>query len=292
MRLKKRLKAALTAFIDPDALKRAVIHVREPEPATVAENRLMVGRNVLITGAGRNIGRSIAVEMAKQGANVFFTDLTSESCESLQRELARYEVTSAGFVSNVSKTEDVDDLFATLSGRKNTIDTLVHNAGVHYDTIGIRALDLGEWRTTFETNVFGPLHLTRLIANSMISNRTKGSIVFLSSIHQWTIRSVPSYSVSKAALGMVIKELAAELAAFGIRVNGIAPGLVAEETERGPKYYERALLHSSSIGPQYIGRAAVYLASSYFSEFTTGTVLTIDDGLSLYNHYSDKYSGK
>ena len=290
MRFKTRLRAALTAFTDPDALKRAVIHVREREPATVVDNRLMAGRNVLITGAGRNIGRSIAVEMARQGANVFFTDLTSDSCEALQQELSSYEVTSKGFVSDVSKIEDVDALFAALSAQNVTIDTLVHNAGAHYNTVGIRKLDLNEWRATFETNVFGALYLTKLITNSMVSNQIKGCIVFLSSIHQWTIRSVPSYSASKAALGMVIKELAAEMAAFGIRVNGIAPGLVAEEGERGPIYYEHALLHRSSITPQYIGRAAVYLASSYFSEFTTGTLLKIDDGLSLYNHYSDAYS--
>jgi NAD(P)-dependent dehydrogenase (short-subunit alcohol dehydrogenase family) len=290
LRFKTRLKAALTAFTDPDALKRAVIHVREPEPRTVLDNRLMAGRNVLITGAGRNIGRSIALEMAKQGANVFFTDLKPDSCETLQQELNGYEVTSRGFVSDVSKIEDVDGLFAALSRQNVAIDTLVHNAGVHYNTVGIRKLDLAEWRATFETNVFGPLHLTKLIANSMVGSRIKGCIVFLSSIHQWTIRSLPSYSASKAALGMVIKELAAEMAAFGIRVNGIAPGLVAEDGERGPKYYEHAPLHMSSISPQYIGRAAVYLASSYFSEFTTGTLLKIDDGLSLYNHYSDNYS--
>lgn len=290
MKLKTRLKAALTALVDPGVLQKPVIHIREREPSTVVDNLLLAEKNVLITGAGRNIGRSIAIEMAKQGANIFFTDIERENCEKLKQELALYKVNSEGFVSDVSKPKDINSMCESLSKNKVNIDTLIHNVGVHFSTIGIRNLDLGEWNKTFQANVFGPLYLTRMVSDTMISNQIGGCIIFLSSIHQWMIRAVPSYSASKAALGMIIKELAAELAPFGIRVNGIAPGAVMEQEAGDPRYLEHALLHKSSINPRYIGRAAVYLASDYFSHFTTGTVLKIDSGLSLYSHNSDRYS--
>ncbi|MDH3280993.1 MAG: SDR family oxidoreductase [Gammaproteobacteria bacterium] len=279
----------MTALVDPGILKRPVIHIREREPSPAFDNLLLAGKNVLITGAGRNIGRSIATEMASQGANIFYTDIERNSCEKLQQELASYPVHSKGFVSDISKTQDIDSLYDTLSKDNVYIDTLIHNVGIHFTTIGIRNLDLNEWNKTFQGNVFGPLYLTKKISEAMKVRQTDGSIIFLSSIHQWTIRSIPSYSASKAAVGMIIKELAAELAPFGIRVNGIAPGFVLEQETGDPKYYERALLHRSSINPRYIGRAAVYLASGYFSRFTTGTVLKIDGGLSLYSAHSDRY---
>jgi NAD(P)-dependent dehydrogenase (short-subunit alcohol dehydrogenase family) len=280
----------MTAFVDPSALKKAVIHIREREPSTIVDNSLLAERNVLITGAGRNIGKSIALEMAKQGANVFFTDIDRDRCSVLEKELECYKVNSRGFVSDVSKAADIDSMYDSLSKDNVPIDILVHNAALHLSSVGIRKFERDEWERTFKTNLFGPLYLTKLVADTMVENQMAGCIIFLSSIHQWTIRSVPSYSASKAALGMTIKELAAELAPFGIRVNGIAPGLVAEEDADGPKYHEHTLLHKSSMGPQYIGRAAVYLASRYFSEFTTGTVLKIDGGLSLLNAFTGRYS--
>ena len=118
----------------------------------------------------------------------------------------------------------------------------------------------------------------------MISSRIQGCILFVTSIHQ----SVPikwiCYSSSKAALGMIIKELSLDVASHGIRVNGIAPGWVLENEQGMPFDFKYAPLHKTSINPCYIGRAAVYLASDYFSKFTTGSVLTIDAGLSLF-HY-------
>lgn len=83
---------------------------------------------------------------------------------------------------------------------------------------------------------------------------------------------------------MIIQELAVDLAPYGIRVNGIAPAWVAEDEQGHPFSQEYHLLHHSSINPRYIGRAAVYLASDYFSKFTTGTIIKIDAGASLYNY--------
>ncbi|MEP0753542.1 SDR family oxidoreductase [Trichocoleus sp. Lan] len=289
MSFKTRLKAALTAFVNPPTAPKLVVTKPGPEPSVVIDNQLLAGKNVLITGAARNIGRSIALEMAKQGANIFFTDLVREGCENLEKELSCCSVKSRGFVSDISQTEDNNYLSNYLVENKINIDILVNNVGIQFETSQIKDLDLGEWHKTFNTNVFGPMYLTKLISQMMINHRTHGSIIYITSIHQWELVRWPSYSSSKAALGMIIKELALELATSGIRVNGIAPGWVAEDDQGNSLPHNYTPLHNSSINPGYIGRAAVYLASDYFSQFTTGTVLKIDAGLSLYNHRFAEY---
>jgi NAD(P)-dependent dehydrogenase (short-subunit alcohol dehydrogenase family) len=83
---------------------------------------------------------------------------------------------------------------------------------------------------------------------------------------------------------MLVKELAMEYAQYKIRVNGIAPGWTAEDDSGNPLYHESTPLYKSSVNPRFIGRAAVYLASDYFSKFTTGSIIKIDAGLSLQNY--------
>ncbi len=288
MTLKNRLKAALTAFVNPSAIQKPAtqkpLPKLEPDPAVVMDNQLLAGKNVLVTGAGKNIGRSIALEMAKQGCNVFFTDVSESKITQIDKELKTYRVKSQGYVSDISKPEDIDNLHSNLGKNQVKIDILVNNVGIQFETIGINNLDLGEWHKTFNTNVFGPMYLTKLISQMMVSDRIQGSIIFMTSVHQKEIVRWPSYSASKAALGMIIQELAVDLAPYGIRVNGIAPAWVAEDEQGHPLSQEYHLLHHCSINPRYIGRAAVYLASDYFSKFTTGTIIKIDAGASLYNY--------
>lgn len=282
--IKTRFKAASKAFLNPAPILNPTVFVKTVEPSIVLDNQLLAGKNVLISGGAKNIGRSIAIEMAKQGANIFFTDILEEGCLNLEKELNTYPVKVKGFLSDISKPEDSDSLLAILSENEIIIDILINNVGIQFETIGINNLDLEEWQKTFQTNIFGPLYLTKLISQMMVANSISSSIIFITSIHQEIIARWPSYSSSKAALGMIIKELAVDLAPYGIRVNGIAPGWVEEDEQGNPYRQEHTLLYESSINPCYIGRAAVYLASDYFSKFTTGTVLKIDGGSTLYNH--------
>lgn len=245
--------------------------------------QLLRHKNVLITGAGPNIGRSIALEMARQGANVFFTNIDAAQCERLAQELQAFPVTSQGYVVDMAQPELLDQLCQSFHQGGITIDVLVNNVGVQFEEIGLRPTTLNHWKTTFDTNVIGPVYLSQQIAEAMIANGIRGSILFITSIHQFTICRWPSYSASKAALGMVIEELAVDLAAHGIRVNGIAPGWVAADEQGNPLPHALTPLDHQSIHPTYIGRAAVYLTADYFSQITTGSVLTIDGGLSLYS---------
>ena len=261
---------------------------QEREPYPIMNSNLLSGKNVLITGAGRNVGKSIAIEMARQGASIFFTDIEEKSCCRLEKELDVFQIRSKAFLSDISKTRDIESLCNSLAEEDIAIDILVNNVGIQGHAKTITKFDLEEWNRVYQTNVFGPMYLTKRISEIMISNSKNGCIIFVTSTHQWNIMRDASYSSSKAALGMIVRELAVDLAPHRIRVNGIAPGRVAENEQGNALRDKYTLLHNSSINPRYIGRAAVYLASDYFSKFTTGTVVTIDAGLSLYNHRVDQ----
>lgn len=255
-----------------------VIRLVRNEGARVLDNSLLRERNVLVTGAGRNIGRSIAVEMARQGGAIYFTDVDAHAVERLTTDLETMGARGRGFVSNIASPGDVAALCELLDREGIVVDVLANNVGIT-SRGGIRTMNMVDLRTVFETNVFGPIELTQAIVKRLIAAERPGSILFVTSVHQWSTFGDLAYAASKAALGMVVKELAHELAAHRIRVNGIAPGAVAatEHDELTP--FAASVLGGTSIHPSYIGRAAVYLAAEYFSEFTTGTVLTVDAGL-------------
>jgi NAD(P)-dependent dehydrogenase (short-subunit alcohol dehydrogenase family) len=281
--LQKRLKAGVKAFLNPSKLQPAKFREVPPEPQVIITDRLLENKNVLITGAGHNIGRSIAMEMAQQGANIFAIERTRERAEELQHELNHYPIQVKCFIFDISQHEEIVNLCNELESSQIDIDILVNNVARKTDKIGLKSLESEDWHTTFNTNVFEPIFLTQAIAKRMRDRQISGSILFITSIHQWTISRWVSYSASKAALGAIVQELAVDLAPHNIRVNGIAPGWIAENEDGTALPHPYTVLYQHSIPPRYIGRAALYLSSDYFSKFTTGTILKVDAGLSLYN---------
>ena len=202
----------------------------------------------------------------------------------LEKQLKQFDVTVKWFHSDISRTEDIEELGKVVSREELELHILVNNVGIQVTPSPIRNISKEEFPSIFDTNVFGPVYLTKIISQMMIEKQTQGSILFMTSIHQDTLCGAASYSSSKAALSMLIKELAMELAPFHIRVNGIRPGGVREDKEGNTVPHKPTPLHGTTINPCYIGRSAVFLASDYFSKFTTGTILTIDGGLSLHSY--------
>jgi NAD(P)-dependent dehydrogenase (short-subunit alcohol dehydrogenase family) len=269
MRIRERLGAWIRPALRPG---------RDERPADAAApgcRALLDGKTALVTGGGRNIGRSIALAMAEQGATVLFTDVNAGRCRSVEAELRAVRAGARGFVSDVSRAADNDALVAALRARATAPDILVNNVG----------LDSEDFETTYRTNVFGPMQLTKACAGMMIAGGIEGSIVFVTSIHQETVRRIAAYSSSKAAVAMIVKEMALDLAPHRIRVNGIAPGFVKGDAAGNGEPHPDTPLGQTSIPPRYIGQAAVFLAADHFSRFTTGSIFTIDAGLSLVNYF-------
>jgi NAD(P)-dependent dehydrogenase (short-subunit alcohol dehydrogenase family) len=248
----------------------------------VVVDKLLAGQHALVTGAGRNIGRSIARELCAHGATVWCTDIDEGALRSLETELGSLGGTCHTFRADVTNPTDGDRVLEAVRAAGVTLDLLVNNVGVVGDDLA----------AAFATNVIGPMALTEKVAETMKARGTGGSVVFLTSIHQESVfLRTKAYAASKAAIGMLIKQLAVTLAPHRIRVNGIAPGDVRENERGEVERWGYTPLEGTSLRPQYIARAVVYLASDYFSRYTTGSVVTIDGGLSLFNYQCAFESG-
>lgn len=239
---------------------------------------LLAGRSALITGAGRNIGRALALELAQEGATIHFTETDPGRRAALAQTLHARFGQGTGDAADISDPAQSDALCDRLAAAGALPDMLVHNVACQVEQ-PFAATTTDDWQRSLQTNVIGPAHLTRRFVAQWRHSGTTGTVLFISSLHQQLPSGWPAYSASKGALAMLVKELAVELAPDAIRVNAIAPGWVSEE--RRPA--RAALLHGETIDPAYIGRAAVFLLCDYFSHYTTGTTLTVDAGMALYS---------
>lgn len=291
MKFKDRVKYSLKILLLGETSLPAgkfgpVKKVIEYVPSVIYNNRLLEGKSVLITGAANNIGKSIAEEMAEQGADIYFIDIDRENSQKLDNDLKEKQVKVEYFHADIKDQRQIDKLFEELIKQKISIDILVNNAGLKQGERNFVTddFDLEGWTNTYQSNVFGPVYLTKLITSQMISENRDGNIIFITSMRQFNPGLWPAYTSSKAALGMIVKELALELAPYRIRVNGIAPGWVKTDETGNTLYHKYNILHKSSIEPVYLGRAVVYLSANYFSRYTTGSILQIDSGASLLNY--------
>lgn len=255
-------------------------------PAIAMKEKLLIGKTILLTGAGGLIGKGIAHALAQHGANIYCCDIDKRSQEELVDDLRKYQVRTERFITDVSQPSHVDLLCDALTKITPEVDVLIHAAGIMAPRSPFPNQNAAAWTSTFQTNVVGALYLTKRVCERMIQRAVPGSIIFITSIHQSTVWGEVGYGASKAALGAAIKELALDLAAHGIRVNGIAPGAVGEDAQGKPLPHPPTPLQHTMVMPSSIGRAAVFLASEYFSTSITGTVITVDGGLSLHSYLS------
>lgn len=257
--------------------------VADPEnlnsPPPVSGGGTLAGQRVLITGAGGGVGKQVALAVSQEGALVCYTDRDPDALLSLRDQLAGDS--HFGYVCDVSDMASIEAMWKTLEVDNRQFDAVVHCAGRKASKQRFASTTPEQWLDTYVTNVQGPVYLTQLVTKDMQKRKQPGAVLFISSVHSQITGGWPHYSASKSALNMVVKELALDLAADGIRVNAVAPGWTAERGEHGADFFEHAPLGQRAIPPEYIGRACVYLLSNYYSAYTTGICLTVDAGVSL-----------
>jgi NAD(P)-dependent dehydrogenase (short-subunit alcohol dehydrogenase family) len=244
--------------------------------------RRFEGKTVLVTGAGRGIGRAIAIRFASEGADVLCVGRTREPLEETASLCESAWVTTG----DVSRSDDVDRVVSEALGRWDRIDVLVNNAGIDDET---PFLDMAEenWDAVIATNLKGVFLMSQRVALAM---RDAGGGVIL---HNISIDAsggdgpFASYNASKAALLGLNRTMALELAEHGIRVNGVSPGFThTDMTEKavGPELMQ--YLNGSFarvpmkrlVKPEEIAAAFAFLASDDASAIT-GQNLTVDCGL-------------
>ena len=184
------------------------------------------GKSAIVTGATRGIGRAIALELAKTGANVAFNySKSADEAERLKSEIEKLGVKVFATQCDVANTEAVGDFIKQVKEEFESIDYLVNNAGITRDQLLVRMKD-EDWDQVLDTNLRGVFLMTRAVGKVMIRQK-RGRIINISS----TAGAMGSagqvnYSAAKAGVIGLTKAAARELAHWGILVNAVAPGLI------------------------------------------------------------------
>ncbi len=244
---------------------------------------LLENKVVLITGASRGIGKSIAEECVKQGAIVAFTYLSSEEkARALEAELTANGGTAKGFKSDASKFDEAQSLIDDVVNTFGTIDVLVNNAGITRDTLLMRMSE-EQWDEVISTNLKSAFNLTKAVIKPMLKARY-GSIINMSSVVGVQGNAGQSnYAASKAGLIGFTKSIAQELGSRNIRCNAIAPGFIETEMtgaldEKVVQGWRDSIPLKRGGLPTDVANATIFLASD-MSAYITGQTIHVCGGM-------------
>lgn len=247
----------------------------------------LAGKVVLVTGASRGIGEAVALGFAATGARLVLASRKIEGVSAVAETIKSQGGEALALACHTGKVSDVEALAARARETFGGVDVVVNNAATNPHYGPLLAGDEAMWDKTFEVNVKGYANTIRACL-PMMRERGGGAVVNVASIAGLMPHAgLGIYGVSKAAVIMMTKTLAIELARENIRVNAIAPGLIqtrfSEALWTSPEARERALksIPQRRIGqPEDLVGAVLYLASDA-ARFTTGAVLVIDGGQTL-----------
>jgi 3-oxoacyl-[acyl-carrier protein] reductase len=236
----------------------------------------------VVTGAGRGIGRAVAIAYAKMGANVVCVSRTQENSAKVATEIEALGQKSWAFAVDVSDTSSVESSAKNILEATGRVDILVNNAGVTRDNLLMRMSE-EEWDTVINTNLKGAFNFTKAFTRPFMKQRSGRIINIASVIGLIGNAGQSNYAASKAALIGFTKSVAKELAPRGVTANAIAPGFietdmtaVLDEKVRGDIIDRIPMNRFGS--PEDIANTAIFLALES-TDYMTGQVLTIDGGM-------------
>lgn len=244
---------------------------------------LVKGKNIIITGASRGIGRGIALAFAAQGANVAFTYSASAGpAEALEQELIALGVKAKAYQSNAADYNAAQQLVDDVLETFGSIDVLINNAGITKDNLLMRMSE-EDFDKVIEVNLKSVFNMTKAVQRSMLKQR-HGSLIHMSSVVGVKGNAGQSnYAASKAGIIGFSKSIALELGSRNIRSNVIAPGFI--ETEMTEKLPEDVVAQWRANIPlkrggttSDIANACLFLSSD-LSTYITGQVLNVDGGM-------------
>jgi glucose 1-dehydrogenase len=253
-------------------------------------------QKALVTGGSSGIGEACAIALGAAGAAVAVNYRSQpEEAERVVERIRSNGSEAIALRGDVSRENEVQEMFAAMVERFGTVDILINNAGLQRDA-PFHEMTLEQWNTVLSVNLTGQFLCAREAVREFLRrgvvpsvSSAAGKIICMSSVHEvipWA--GHVNYAASKGGIMLMMKSIAQELAPKKIRVNGIAPGAIktpinraAWETQEAEKKL-LALIPEGRIGlPEDVARAAVWLASDA-SDYVIGTTLFVDGGMTLY----------
>ena len=244
---------------------------------------LLAGKTALITGAGRGIGRAIALRFAQEGANVAITDIRiTDEVEEFIAQLNAMGVKAKAYTSNAADFDDAHKTVEAVAADFGDIDILVNNAGITRDGLLMRMTE-EQWDMVINVNLKSAFNLTHAVTPIMMRQRS-GSIINMASVVGVSGNAgQANYSASKAGMIGLAKSTAKELGSRGIRANAIAPGFIITDmtnalSEDVKKQWAAQIPLRRGGTPEDVAGVATFLASD-LSAYVSGQVIHCCGGM-------------
>lgn len=247
--------------------------------------KLLEGKVALITGAGRGIGKAVAMRFAEQGADIAFTDLElSETVLATKAELEQFGVRVQAYASNAADFVQSHEVVEKIVADFGRIDILVNNAGITKDTLMLRMTE-EQWDAVLNVNLKSAFNYIHAVTPVM-SRQRGGSIINMSSVVGVSGNAGQcNYSASKAGMIGLAKSIAKEMGSRGIRANCIAPGFIITEmtaklSEDVREQWAKAIPLRRGGTPEDVANVALFLASD-LSSYVSGQVIHCCGGMNM-----------
>ncbi len=255
------------------------------EAKTTRSLSLFMGETALVTGAGSNIGRAIALRLATEGAHVLLTDISEQNLAATASAIRSAGGASTTIVADLSTVDGWREL--DTEAARHPVAMFVHSACPRRHEIDtVLAVEEATFDAMLTTNVRSGFLVARALARRMIEARIPGRMLFITSLHAQTPRNLPHYSASKAGMTMLVAELSRALGPHAIRVNALAPGAVpgggAANMDDSFGVTEKIALQRFATADDMAG-PAIALLSNDLMGYVTGATLAVDGGLQHFN---------
>ena len=246
---------------------------------------LLEDKVAIVTGAGRGIGRAIALKYAQEGANVVITDLKiDETVEAFIEELKGLGVKAKAYASNAANFDDAHKLIEEVLADFGRVDVLVNNAGITRDGLMMRMTE-EQWDLVINVNLKSAFNLIHAVTPVMLKQKA-GSIINMASVVGVSGNAgQTNYSASKAGMIGLAKSIAKELGSRGVRANAIAPGFIITDmthalSDEVRKQWEAQIPLRRGGTPEDVANVATFLASD-LSSYVTGQTIHVCGGMNM-----------
>ena len=243
-------------------------------------------QTAIITGAGNGIGRALAFEVAAEGAKVFLIDTDQQKLADTLAELQAKGHSANGAVIDLALTGSAQQVMDQARAAFGSIHMVVHSASPpRRESDTWRTVTSEIWDAMYHVNVKSGFELARLAGQHMIAEGIAGRMVYLTSLHAHTPRNLPHYATSKAAMLMLVKEMAKAWARHGIRINALTPGAIAAGGFKPAGDLALKIPMQRLGSAQDVAAMGLTLLIDRFSGYVTGTELVVDGGLSVFHWF-------